>query len=97
MSNNVVFFQSGKTKSLSFRISQLKLLQQSVKENETVICQALKADLNKPEFEAFSSEIILVFKEIEYCIKNLKNWTKPQKAKVPWQLIPASAKFIQNR
>ncbi|PLZ92329.1 hypothetical protein CI593_04880, partial [Fischerella thermalis CCMEE 5194] len=50
-----VFFQSGKTKSLSFRISQLKLLQQSVKENETVICQALKADLNKPEFEAFSS------------------------------------------
>ncbi|PLZ14733.1 aldehyde dehydrogenase [Fischerella thermalis] len=88
-----VFFQSGKTKSLSFRISQLKLLQQSVKENKTVICQALKADLNKPEFEAFSSEIILVFKEIEYCIKNLKNWTKPQKAKVPWQLLPASAKI----
>ncbi|TFI53621.1 aldehyde dehydrogenase [Mastigocladus laminosus UU774] len=87
------FFQTGETQKLSFRISQLKLLQQLIKENETVICQALKADLNKPEFEAFSSEILLVFKEIEFCLKNLKNWIKPQKTKVPWQLLPASAKI----
>ncbi|KOP24121.1 aldehyde dehydrogenase [Hapalosiphon sp. MRB220] len=87
------FFQTGETQKLSFRISQLKVLQQLIKENETAICQALKADLNKPEFEAFSSEILLVFKEIEFCIKNLKNWVKPQKTKVPWQLFPASAKI----
>ncbi len=87
------FFQTGETQKLSFRISQLKVLQHLIKENETAICQALKADLNKPEFEAFSSEILLVFKEIEFCIKNLKNWVKPQKTKVPWQLLPASAKI----
>jgi acyl-CoA reductase-like NAD-dependent aldehyde dehydrogenase len=87
------FFSTGKTKDIAFRIDQLKILQQAIKDNEAAIYQALKADLNKPEFETFSSEIVLVFKEIEYCLKNIKVWTKPKKAQVPWQLLPASAQI----
>ncbi|HLO87762.1 MAG TPA: aldehyde dehydrogenase family protein [Nostocaceae cyanobacterium] len=86
------YFLTGKTKDINFRLQQLKILKQLVDENETPIIKALQADLHKPELEAFTSEIILIKKEIESAIKNLKNWTRPHKIAVPWQLWPASAK-----
>ncbi len=87
------FFQTGKTKDIYFRIQQLKTLKQAVVDNETAIFNALKADLNKPLEESFTAEIVLVVKEIEYAIKHIKSWTKPKKAEIPWQFIPASAKI----
>ncbi|MEB3216780.1 MAG: aldehyde dehydrogenase [Nostocales cyanobacterium 94392] len=87
------FFQSGKTKDISFRIQQLKTLKQAVIDNEAAIFNALQADLNKPLVESFNAEIVLVIKEIEYAIKHLKNWTKPKTKPIPWQFIPASAKI----
>ena len=91
--NQRLFFQTGKTKDIYFRIQQLKTLKQAIVENEIVICNALKADLNKPLVESFIAEIFLVIKEIEYAIKHLKNWTKPKKVQTPWQFFPASAKI----
>ncbi|MFY7797408.1 MAG: aldehyde dehydrogenase family protein, partial [Dolichospermum sp.] len=51
------FFQTGKTKDVAFRISQLKILKQLLIENKEGIIQALKADLHKPEFESYATEI----------------------------------------
>ncbi|MFM6282148.1 MAG: aldehyde dehydrogenase family protein, partial [Dolichospermum sp.] len=51
------FFQTGKTKDVAFRISQLKILKQLVSDNKDAIIQALKADLHKPEFETYATEI----------------------------------------
>jgi acyl-CoA reductase-like NAD-dependent aldehyde dehydrogenase len=87
------YFLTGKPKDINFRLQQLQILKQLVIENETAIVQALQADLHKPEFEAVSAEIILIIKDIELAIKNLKNWTRPQKVAIPWQLLPASAKI----
>ncbi len=87
------FFQTGKTKEIYFRIRQLKTLKQAIVDNEAAIFNALKADLNKPLEESFTGEIVLVVKEIEYAIKNIQNWSKPKKAQIPWQFIPASAKI----
>ncbi|MDD1416174.1 hypothetical protein MEN41_16560, partial [Dolichospermum sp. ST_con] len=86
------FFQTGKTKDITFRIAQLKILKQLVIENKEVIIQALKADLHKPEFETYATEIG-VSKEIDYALKHINNWTKPQKAAVPLDLFPYSAKI----
>lgn len=89
------FFQTGKTKDVAFRIEQLKILKQAVLENEQAIIQALKADLNKPEFETYATEI-LVYKEIDYAIKHIKAWTKPQKAAVPLEFLQYSAKVYPD-
>lgn len=86
------FFQTGKTKAVDFRLAQLKILKQAILEYEQLIIQALKADLNKPEFETYTTEI-LVKREIDYTIKRLKNWTKPQKTAVPVEFFPYSAKI----
>lgn len=87
------YFSKNKTKDVNFRLQQLKILKQLLDENETKIIKALQSDLRKPELEALTSEIILVRKEIELAIRNIKNWTKPQKVSVPWQLWPVSGKI----
>ncbi|MBW4667158.1 MAG: aldehyde dehydrogenase [Cyanomargarita calcarea GSE-NOS-MK-12-04C] len=86
-------FNTGKTKDINFRIAQLKALYDSVAQNEAAIVQAMKADLNKPEFETFASEMVMIFKEIDYAIKHIKTWTKPKKVDVPVQFFPASGKI----
>jgi aldehyde dehydrogenase (NAD+) len=73
------FFASSATKEVQFRIRQLKLLSQTIRQNENQLLQALKFDLNKPAFEAYASEILMVLEEIDYALKHIKYWTKPQK------------------
>ncbi|MBK1987960.1 aldehyde dehydrogenase family protein [Sphaerospermopsis aphanizomenoides BCCUSP55] len=85
-------FKTGQTKNIDFRLTQLQKLKQLVIDNKPAIIKALAADLHKPEFETYASEIGVI-KEINYAIKNLKNWTKPKKAAIPWDLFPYSAKI----
>ena len=87
------FFRTGNTKDVNFLLQQLKTLKQAILEYEPAIIQALKADLHKPAEETFTSEIVLILKEIDYAIKNLKPWTKPKKVAVPVQILPASARI----
>ncbi|MGH8003071.1 MAG: aldehyde dehydrogenase [Brasilonema sp.] len=84
------FFKTGKTKDINFRLEQLKTLKQAVTEQKEAIISALKADLNKPEFESYATEIGAI-QEINYAIKHIKTWTKPQKSPVSLQFFPASA------
>ncbi|WGV25407.1 aldehyde dehydrogenase [Halotia branconii] len=86
------FFQTDKTKDIAFRIEQLKTLKQLIVDNKLAIIQALHADLHKPEFEAYATEISTV-KEIDYAIKHLKNWVKPKKAAVSFDFFSYSAKI----
>ncbi len=84
------FFQTGKTKDIDFRIAQLKILKQAILEHEQAIIQALKADLNKPEFETYATEV-LVTKEIDYALKHIQAWIKPKKAPVSLDFFSYSA------
>lgn len=82
------YFGSGKTKEIDFRINQLKKLKSAIAENFETITQALKADLNKPQFEAYLTELI-VTKEIDYALKKIKSWTKPKKVSVSLEQFPS--------
>ena len=70
--------------------SILKQLKQAILDHEKNLIQALHADLNKPEQEAYSLEIHFK-KEIDYTLKNLNNWVKPQTAAIPFYLLPGTA------
>lgn len=90
--NQREFFNSGKTKDVTFRIEQLKNLKQAIIEHEQSIVEALKADLHKPEVEIYLTEIGVI-KEIDYAIKHLTNWTKPKKAPVSFDFFSYSARI----
>ncbi|MBA3924054.1 MAG: aldehyde dehydrogenase family protein, partial [Nostocaceae cyanobacterium] len=84
------FFSTGTTKGIAFRVTQLKTLNRAIEEQKQVILQGLKADLHKPEFEAYSTEIF-VKREINQALKNLRSWTKPKKAGITIEQFPATA------
>ena len=86
-----LFFRSGKTKDIDFRLEALQKLRNSIKENETKIMEALKADLNKSDFESYTTEIGIVLEEIRFVMKNLRSWAQPQKVKTPVTHIGSSS------
>ncbi|MFS0515525.1 aldehyde dehydrogenase [Nostoc sp. UIC 10607] len=90
--NQREFFQTGKTKDVTFRIEQLINLKQAIIEHEQSIVEALQADLHKPEVETYLTEIGVI-KEIDYAIKHLKTWTKPKKTAVSFDFFSYSARI----
>lgn len=83
------FFATGQTKEVSFRIEQLKRLKQAITSYQERIVEAVKADLNRPEYEAYFE--IASISEANYAIKNLKSWVKPKKVPAPIEQFPAAA------
>ncbi|MFB9860531.1 aldehyde dehydrogenase [Salinicoccus siamensis] len=77
------FFQSGKTLPIPFRIEALKQLKRSIKYHEEMLLEAMKADFNKGEPEAYLTEIGYVYNDINFTIKNLKEWAETERVKTP--------------
>jgi aldehyde dehydrogenase (NAD+) len=63
---------------LNYRKQSLLKLLLTVQKKETEIIQALYDDFKKPAFEAVATETSYIVSELEYTIKNLTNWAKPQ-------------------
>ncbi|HBP23128.1 MAG TPA: aldehyde dehydrogenase family protein [Planctomycetes bacterium] len=76
-------FNSGHTRHLSWRREQLRALKRALEVNEQKLLEALHADLGKPEVEAYAGEIGFLMGEIDYTIKHLASWAKPEKVKTP--------------
>ncbi|MGL5351935.1 MAG: aldehyde dehydrogenase [Clostridium sp.] len=85
------FFETGKTKNIDFRISNLKKLKMLIKENEENIIEALKKDLGKSPFETYATEIGMVYDEINMQLKNIKNWSRRESKKSSIVHFPAKS------
>ena len=83
------FFRGGATLPYEFRLAKLRALEDAIRENERGVLDALKADLNKAEGEAYPAELGLVYAEIHDARKNLKKWMKPRSGSVPMAVQPA--------
>ena len=81
------FFKTGNTKEYKFRLQQLQQLKSSIKKHEAELISALQQDLNKPQIEAYISEIGIIYGEIDYISKHLKCWMKPQRVHSPLSLF----------
>ncbi|SEM11543.1 aldehyde dehydrogenase (NAD+) [Mesobacillus persicus] len=87
------FFRTEKTKDLSYRLEALEKLRSAVRDYEKPLMEALRSDLNKSEFDAYTTEIMIVLEEIKFTINHLKSWAKPRKVKTPITHI-GSASYI---
>lgn len=85
------YFDDGHTLTYEFRLSQLKKLKDLIKENEDEIMESIQLDLAKPEFEGYTSEIGIVYVELDDAIKNLKAWMNPKRVSTPIYLHPAKS------
>ena len=89
-----VFFQSGKTRDYSFRIEQLKKLKANIKKYENDILFAIKKDLGRPKFEAYTAEIGIIYEELNIAIKNLTSWMKKKRVSTPIFLFPSKSYIL---
>ena len=81
------FFRTGKTREVEFRIQALNRLKQAITDKNDKIAEALKKDLNKSEFETYTSEIAGPLNEINFALKKLRSWVRPLKVKTPFILF----------
>ncbi|HPY37704.1 MAG TPA: aldehyde dehydrogenase family protein, partial [Clostridia bacterium] len=77
------YFETGATRSLSFRLNALKSLQNALQKNEAMLNDALKADLNKAPMESYMSEVGIVLEELRCHLKHLHIWMKNRSVRTP--------------
>ncbi|MEH7203247.1 aldehyde dehydrogenase [Bacillus safensis] len=78
------------------RIRILQDLKAAIKQHEKDILQALAHDLHKSEQEAYTTEIGMVYEEINHTIKHLHKWAKPTRAKTPLTHIGSKSMIIKE-
>ena len=77
------YFDSGATRSLAFRLEALEKLRRAMQNNEKLLFDALKQDLNKAPMESYMCENGLVLEEIRYHLKHLASWMKNRRVATP--------------
>lgn len=77
------YFRTGATLSLSFRLAQLARLTETIQVHEQAIIDTLAKELNKSPFEAYTTEIGIVYEEIHFIMKRLAHWMKPKRVPTP--------------
>lgn len=78
------------------RIRILQDLKAAIKQHEKDILQALAHDLHKSEQEAYTTEIGMVYEEINHTIKHLHKWAKPTRVKTPLTHIGSKSMIIKE-
>lgn len=94
VNDQLAFFNSNKTKNIDWRITQLKKLRTILKENEPLLYQAIYADFQKSVFDTFTSELSILYTEIDETISNVKRWAKKEKVKTNLINFPAKSYII---
>jgi aldehyde dehydrogenase (NAD+) len=87
-------FSTGRTKDLSWRITQLTKLKGLLTEHEAEFITALQQDLHKSEQEAWTSEIGFVLSDIDHTLKHLSAWSKPRKVSTPLFVQPGKSYLL---
>ena len=82
-------FETGATRPLDFRRSQLQKFHATLERREPELLSALQADLRKSLFQGYATELGLVQAEIRHALKHLHRWAAPQTCKTPWFVTPA--------
>lgn len=73
-------FASGRTRSVKWRVQQLKQLERFLEDNRDAIITALDKDLKKNKMEAVLFEIDVTINEIKGAISEVHDWAKPEPA-----------------
>lgn len=87
------YFATGKTKSITHRKEALRKIKGLLQKNEQKLYDAIYTDFKKSEFETYTSELALVYHDIDEALKNIKKWSKPKCTATNWLNMPGSSKI----
>ncbi|MBX3313944.1 MAG: aldehyde dehydrogenase family protein [Actinobacteria bacterium] len=84
-------FESGRTTNVVWRERQLKAVITLVEKHEKELTEAMAADLGKPAFEGWLTDLLTTRDEAKYALKHLDDWMKATKHAVPSVAQPGKA------
>jgi aldehyde dehydrogenase (NAD+) len=87
-------FVSGRTKPRAWRVQTLRRLRHIVNEHQQALLDAMAADLGKPGFEAWVTEIGFVLTDIDHTLANLDRWMSPNKVATPVAFKPGRSTLV---
>jgi len=87
------YFNSGKTRNVSFRRLQLEILRHAIEQYEDRILEALRGDLGKSAYEGYLTEVGIVLEEIRHTRRHLARWARPRRVRTPYYHFPAVSKI----
>jgi len=88
------FFNSNQTKSISFRIGQLKKLKEIITSEESSFYDAIYSDFKKSKADTYSTELSFVYDEIDLAIKNLPSWAKHKRVRPNPLTLPSNSYLV---
>lgn len=83
-------FQDGITRSFEARKANLEKLRDLVSGKNEELCEAMNRDFGRPLFESFVTDIYTVLHEINFHLKNLRNWMDPESVSGPVVTFPSN-------
>ena len=75
------FFNTNQTKSIDFRIEQLKKLKKLLESHERELLDSIYKDFKKSAFDTYITELYQIYHEINLCVKKLNLWSRPKRVK----------------
>ena len=88
------YLRTGETLSIIFRKEMLNKLKSALKAHEDEIIKALGEDLGKSDFEAYATEIGIVYGEIGYLLKHIDRFSRKKRVASPITIFKASSYTI---
>ncbi len=90
------YLSQNKASSVEERIHHLKKLKEVIISNEEKLLEAVAKDLSKSKYEAYITEIVPLYKEINIFCKKLKSWARPKRVSSPLHLWPSKAMTFKD-
>lgn len=88
------FFNTHATKDIHFRRRQLKIFEEALKRNEQLLHDAIYKDFKKSEFDNYTTEISLLYKDIKEARKMIFKWARKEKVSTGILNFPASSYIV---
>lgn len=88
------FFNTHATKNIHFRRAQLKTLQKALEKNEALLHEAIYKDFKKSEFDNYTTELSLLYKDIKEARKMIFKWSRKENVSTGILNFPASSYII---
>jgi aldehyde dehydrogenase (NAD+) len=86
-----IFFESGTTFDIQFRIAALKKLRTTLVKYEQEMMNAVKQDMGRADVETFFMETNMNLDELDFAVKHIKDWTDEKKVNTPMLFFMADS------
>jgi aldehyde dehydrogenase (NAD+) len=88
------FFNANHTKSISFRIGQLKKLKAIIEREEPRMHEAIYSDFKKSIADNYATELSFIYDELDLAIKKLPSWARHKRVRPTLLTLPSRSYLV---